>query len=109
MNKPFNVQEYERMKAEAIAGIRSMTNLQLGSVTFASDGTVKDTNPNRAGTAARETAFEWQLDGQTVTLKDPVAKRTNQFQFTNQTQIAIPFWAERGLFMVFKREGAKSK
>jgi hypothetical protein len=108
-NKPFNAQEYERRKAECLAGMRSLTNVQLGSMTFAADGTGKDTNPNSTGTRAREAPFQWQLDGDRVTLTDPADGRTNQFQFTNQTQITIPFWPERGLFMVFKREGAKSE
>ena len=107
-NKPFNAQEYERMKAACLAGMRSLTNVQSPSMTFAADGTGKSTNPNRVA-SARETAFQWQLDGHKVTLRDPADGRTNQFQFTNQTQITIPFWAERGLFEIFKREGAKSK
>jgi hypothetical protein len=106
-NKPFNVQEYEQAKAEALRGFHSTTNLQLPSVTFAADGTGKLANPNRPGTPAGETAFQWHLDGDKVMLKNPVDGHTNQFQFTNQTQISVPFWAERGLFIVFKREGAK--
>ena len=108
-NKPFNAQEYERMKAECLAGMRSLTNVQPPSMTFAADGTGIDTNPNRTGTQAREAPFQWHLDGDRVTLRDPADGRTNQLQFTNQTQITIPFWPERGLFAVFKREGAKSK
>jgi hypothetical protein len=107
-NKPFNAQEYERMKAECLAGMRSLTNVQSPSMTFAADGTGKSTNPNRVA-SARETAFQWQLDGHKVTLRVPADGRTNQFQFTNQPQITIPFWAERGLFEIFKREDAKSK
>lgn len=106
--KPFNAQEYERMKAEALSGFRSMTNVQMPSVIFASGGTAKFTNPNNPEAPTQGTEYQWHLDGQEITMKDPVAGRTNRFQFTNQTQITIPFWAERGLFMVFKREGAKS-
>ncbi len=106
---PFNAQEYERMKAECLAGMRSLTNVQPPSMTFAADGTGIDANPNRTGTQAQEAPFQWHLDGDRVTLRDPADGRTNQLQFTNQTQITIPFWPERGLFAVFKREGAKSK
>jgi len=106
-NKPFNAQEYEEAKAEALRGFHSTTNLQLPSVTFAADGTGKLANPNRPGTPAGVTAFQWHLDGHKVTLKNPADGHTNQFQFTNQTQISVPFWPERGLALVFKREGAK--
>jgi hypothetical protein len=111
VKKPFNAQEYERLKADGLRGFHSITNAELPSLGFAADGTGESNELNATADAARARGFQWRLDGHTVTMIHSFYGRTNQFQFTNQTQLTIPFQPhlDRGLFVVLKREGANSK
>ncbi len=85
---------------------------QLPYLTFTADGTGKFTNPNLTDEEARRgSGFQWRLDGYKVTVISAGDAATNEFQFTNQTRISIPFQPkfDRGLFIVYTREGTKSK